>query len=431
MRVLASIWAVACVVACGDDLRVDDRAGGDITVDDRSRLAYSHTAPGLSEEDIGHHHAGEGQFDFQWELPELGPLFNNFQCVGCHGGNGRGLAQIGAGSASESLIRVSLAADSGAPAGDPGGPVPVPGFGLQLQDHASIGTPEVDVVLSYVEHPGTFGDGDGFSLREPVLDVTLPDGTPFRADALRSFRQAPAIFGLGLLEAVPAEDIMALADPDDADGDGIHGIANIVWDVRAQATAVGRFGVKANVPTIEQQTAGAFAGDLGVTNPLFPDDTGATEIGGDALDAAQFFVATLGVPAPEGTGGRGRQLFDDMHCTGCHVDTLHTGDHPIAVVANQTIHPFTDLLVHDMGDGLADGRPDFLADGNSWRTAPLWGLGLVQVVNPQATYLHDGRARSVEEAILWHGGEAEAAKEAFRTASRDDRLAVLAFLNSL
>jgi CxxC motif-containing protein (DUF1111 family) len=425
--------AAALAGACGDNFTVDDAAGGDITVDNRTATAFSQPAPGLTQDQQGQHHAGEGQFEFQWQLPELGPLYNNVQCSGCHTGDGRGLAQIGTGSASQGLVRVSLAAGQGSSL-VPGGPVPVPGFGLQLQDHAVSGVQEVNIAQTFTETAGTFGDGSGFSLRTPDIDIKTPDGNEFRSDALRSYRNAPAVFGLGLLEAVPAADIMALADPGDADGDGIRGVANQVWSVQANATMLGRFGRKANVPTVVEQVAGAFANDLGVTNPIFPDADGNTEVGGDALTAAEFFVETLAVPAPApltGDAGHGQELFEQFQCASCHVETLHTGDSDISVLANQTIHPYTDLLVHDMGDGLADNRPDFQADGQSWRTAPLWGLGLVQTVQPQATFLHDGRARTIEEAILWHGGEAMAARESYRNASRDDRLALLAFLSSL
>jgi CxxC motif-containing protein (DUF1111 family) len=432
------VIAILAVAACGDNVAIDDRAGGALTVDDRTRTAFTHPAPGLGVDDLGRHHAGAGQFDFDWNLPILGPLYNNTGCIECHGGNGRGLSLIGPAASSDSqgmilprsqsLIRVSLA--TGMPV-VPGGDVPVPGFGLQLRDHAIIGSQQVDVALAWVTHDEMFGDGDVVTLRAPALDVRLPDGSTFRGDALQSYRQAPAVFGLGLLEAVPAETIRALADPDDRDGDGIRGHANEVWDPKAQAMALGRFGAKANVPTIEAQVAGAFANDIGVTNPLFPDATGATEIGGDALDNTQFFVATLGVPAPT-PAGAGRARFDDFQCATCHVPTLETGgDHPIELLRNQTIHPYTDLLLHDLGDGLADHRPDFAASGQEWRTAPLWGLGVVQVVSPGAGFLHDGRARTIEEAILWHGGEAAAAREAYRTATRADRLAVLQFLESL
>jgi CxxC motif-containing protein (DUF1111 family) len=426
------VLVVAALVACGSRHRaIDMRPGGDITVADRTKTAYTHAAPGLTTDQVGKHIAGQGQFNFEWESPLLGPEFNNTHCIGCHAGDGRGESQIGTGSASQALLRVSLG--SGTPM-FPGGPVPVPSFGLQLHDHAIDAVQQVNITQRWTDKPGAFGDGTAFTLRKPDLDVRLPDGSEFRPDALRSYRQAPAVFGLGLLEAVPAAAIIALADPSVIKPDGIRGVANMVWSVEQKKPMLGRFGQKANVPTIVEQVAGAFRNDIGLTNPFFPEANGNTEIGGDALTNVMFFVATEGVPAPaplEGDAGHGSELFEQYHCSVCHVTTLVTGDSPLAVLANQTIHPYTDMLVHQMGSGLADGRPDFLADGQSFRTTPLWGLGLVQVVSPQATFLHDGRARTIEEAILWHGGEADAAKEAYRNASRADRAALIDFLSSL
>ena len=431
--IIACVLCIPLASACGDNVAVeDDRAGGAATVVDRTATAYTHPVDGLDPDTLARTHAGDGQFEFVWNLPQLGPLFNNTACVNCHTGNGRGLDQIGDGLAgSQGLVRVSLA--SGTPE-VPGGPVPVPGFGLQLQDHAVLGAQEVNIVQAWTEQAGAFADGSAFSLRAPALDVRTPDGQPFRDDALRSYRQPPAVFGLGLLAAVPGDAILASEDPTDADGDGISGHANLVWDVATSATVVGRFGAKANQSTLGQQIAGAFANDIGVTNTMFPDATGATEVGDTAVGSVAIFLTTLAVPAPvpatQGTRA-GRQQFDTLGCAGCHAPTLVTGDSPIAALANQTIHPYTDLLLHDLGDGLADGRPDFLATGSEWRTAPLWGLGLVQVVSPHAGFLHDGRARTIEEAVLWHGGEAAAARDAFRALGKPERDALLTFLSAL
>jgi CxxC motif-containing protein (DUF1111 family) len=359
-------------------------------------------------------------------------LFNNIACVGCHGGNGRGLSVIGGGMmVSQGLVRVSTLDGDG---GEPGGPVPLPDFGTQLQDHAVTGLPEVRVTLTWQESPVEYGDGELVALRRPSLDVRTPDGAYLPGSTRMSYRIGPAIIGLGLLEAVPESTLQALADPDDADGDGISGRINMVWDVEQGATVVGRFGWKANTSTIHLQVAGAFNNDIGVSSAVFPEVDGVRDLADMQLADATFFTSTVGVPAAgarDGDAMLGRALFRDFGCASCHIPTLETGPHPIAEVANQTIHPYTDLLLHDMGDGLTDGRPDFLAEGVEWRTPALWGIGLAQVVSPMATFLHDGRARTLDEAILWHGGEAESAREAFRTASRDDRIALVAFLQSL
>jgi CxxC motif-containing protein (DUF1111 family) len=436
-RVLAAATAIGCAVApgCGDNLTGDDelRQGGAQTVDDRTRDAFTHPLPGLSTEEQVQHRLGRGPFVFAWVPPQLGPLFNHDACVACHAGNGRGLSQIGPSAfGSQALVRVSL--PDGIPA-VPGGPVPVPSFGTQLQDHAVGQLPEVRVTLSWVERVEVYGDGEQITLREPRVEITQATSESLPGAFDRSYRQAPAVFGLGLLEAIDDDTLRALEDPDDVDGDGISGRANQVWDVTLGATRIGRFGHKASVATLLEQTAGAFANDIGLTNHLFPEPDGMTELGRVQLDQASYFVATLAVPAAarrDQAAARGRELFDGFGCAGCHVPTLITGDtHPIVQLRGQVIHPYTDLLLHDVGDALDDARRDFLAKGVEWRTPPLWGLGLATTVAAEATLLHDGRARTVAEAILWHGGEARGAREAFRLASRRDREAVLAFLATL
>jgi CxxC motif-containing protein (DUF1111 family) len=262
----------------------------------------------------------------------------------------------------------------------------------------------------------------------------LPDGSDLPPDVQLSYRQAPGVFGLGLLEAVPADALEALADPDDADGDGISGRVNRVWDRARQAAVIGRFGHKATEPTLRQQAAAAFATDMGLSNQLFPEPDGMRDVADAQFEQALFFVSTIGVPAAapqDAAARRGRGLFDDFGCATCHVPTLVTGDHAIPQLAHQTIHPYTDLLLHDVGDLLTDARRDFLAEGVEWRTPPLWGLGVVQTVAADATFLHDGRARTFAEAILWHGGEARAAREAFRLAPKQQRDALIGFLQTL
>ncbi|MEJ7597023.1 MAG: di-heme oxidoredictase family protein [Kofleriaceae bacterium] len=433
MRWMSLVCVGACLGACGDDEPEEQRQGGDATIDDRTELAFTHQLPGLTEDQQFQHTLGRGPFAFVWTPPQLGPSFNHASCVGCHRNNGRGESQIGPSvTGSQSLIRVSL--ETGTPE-FPGGAVPVPGFGTQLQDHATVGLPEVTVTLTWLDDTQViYGDGEIVMLRTARLAIVRPNGDPLPTGIDTSYRQAPPLVGLGLLEAIPDEALHELADPDDLDGDGVSGRVNLAWDVGSQSTRVGRFGHKASLPRLVEQTAAAFVSDMGLTNLIFPEPDGMRDVNDDQLAQTAFHISTLGVPAQAPRGDRaqrGRGLFGDMGCATCHVATLHTGDHAVAQLANQTIHPYTDLLLHDMGDELTDARGDYLATGQEWRTPPLWGIGLVQVVAPGATFLHDGRARTLDEAILWHGGEAEPMREAFRTASRGDREALIAFLMTL
>jgi CxxC motif-containing protein (DUF1111 family) len=326
---------------------------------------------------------------------------------------------------------------------------PLPAYGDQLEDRAILGVePEGRAIIEYEELAGTYGDGTPYTLLAPqVRFVDLAYGS--LNDALVSARVAPAVIGLGLLEAVPVATLEALADPDDADGDGISGRINWLIDYQGKRAA-GRFGWKANVATLAEQSAGAAVGDIGITTSISPHQN-CPEVQRSCRDAAAeaepemsdsfferlvIYVHALAVPQARGLDRevvrRGEQAFRRFGCAACHLPTLTTGaDAALPELADQTFHPFTDLLVHDMGEGLADHRPDGSASGGEWRTPPLWGLGLIETVNGHDRLLHDGRARGPAEAILWHGGEAEAAREAFRTAPAAERDALIAFLEAL
>ena len=287
-------------------------------------------------------------------------------------------------------------------------------------------------------------------MRKPTYRIDGLGYGPLPPDIMISPRIAPALIGLGLLEAISEQDILAHADPDDRDGDGISGRPNRVWDRRAGTLKLGRFGWKAGEPTVEQQSASAFLADMGITSSLFPDEPcalaqqtcrdapegGAPEIDDLRLGWVVSYSRTLGVPQRRDLGDpevqRGKLLFASAKCASCHVDTYRTSSFaPIPELGDQVIHPYTDLLLHDMGGGLADHRPDFDASGTEWRTPPLWGLGLIQTVNKHDELLHDGRARGPAEAILWHDGEAAASRWAFVAMSIDDRRALVRFLSSL
>ena len=376
----------------------------------------------------------------------LGPVFNRVSCSGCHLLDGRGRPPETEGAPMLSmLVRLSVPGRSAT-----GGPLAHPAYGDQLNDRAILGVPaEGRAVISYEEIAGEYDDGEPYSLRQPTVRFEDLAFGPLGDDILISPRVAPAVIGLGLLEAVPEALILALADPEDLDGDGISGRPNRVWDEAAGTVALGRFGWKANAPNLRQQNAGAAVGDIGITSPMFPDDNcapgqvrcadaaihGGPELSESFLDRMTLYTQVLAVPdrrdALDPAVNRGEALFRAAGCAECHMPTLVTGDHPVAALSGQTIHPFTDLLLHDMGDGLADGRPDFLAGGREWRTPPLWGIGLVETVNGHSNFLHDGRARNLAEAILWHGGEADTARSAFVAMPKADREALLTFLSSL
>ncbi|MGF1496182.1 MAG: di-heme oxidoredictase family protein [Elainellaceae cyanobacterium] len=424
------------------------QAGGDTTVQNRSSRAYEQPAPNLNEHWSDRHAVGDLAFEAAFVTapanvnPGLGPLFNGTACAACHIKNGRGMPEKG-----QRVVRVSLvtpgedslpadhrfAMEAMAPNGNV---LAVPGIGTQVQEQGVYGyAPEAVVQVEWQEFPGTYGDGTAYTLRSPHLTLSRWDGTPLSEDVVFSNRIPQPVFGTGLLEAVPEAEILERADPEDGDGDGISGRTNRVWDVVKQREALGRFGWKANTPNLLQQSASAYINDMGVTNPLFPAMDGSEDIDMPVLEAATIYVQTLGVPARTMLDNpqvqRGEELFDQANCAACHVAELRTGDHEIPALVNQTLHPYTDLLLHDLGPELADNRPDFQADGTEWRTPPLWGVGLAQTVLPYSGYLHDGRARTLEEAILWHGGEAEASKEAFRTMAAGDRAALVQFLRSL
>lgn len=448
-----SMMLLAC--GCGESV-VDSNArlsGGSSTVFDSTRDAYSQPSPALVGARRDAFFVGNSTFNRNWVtapassegIDGLGPTFNATSCSACHLKDGRGHPPGPDEPALSLLVRLSVPGIDGH-----GGPLGEPRYGGQLQNASILGVPTEGVVhLRYDDVPGTYGDGTPYVLRRPNITFSdLAFGT-MAENVQLSARVAPANFGLGLLEAVPEDQLLALADPNDADGDGISGRPNRVWDEAAGAARLGRFGWKANQPSIRQQTLGALLGDLGITSALFPDENcptpqrectaapngGAPEIDEQKIASLVFYGQTLAVPARRDIDDpevqRGQVLFTELGCASCHTPQLTTGPYEVSELVGQTISPFTDLLLHDLGAELADGRPDYLATGQEWRTAPLWGLGLVHTVSGHQELLHDGRARGVAEAILWHGGEAEHSREAFRLSSAGDRAALARFLNSL
>ncbi len=398
----------------------------------------------------------------------LGPLFNARACSTCHVRGGGGRPPL---TPQEPMVSLTLRLSI--PGADPHlGVAPEPTYGDQLQilgtaltkkaglspgddapeGHGPVGEGFGEV--AYKTRHGQYADGDAWELRVPRYSIRDLAYGPLHGDTLLSPRLAPALLGAGLLEAIPEEVVTEMADPEDMDGDGISGRVNRVWD-RAQLQVVpGRFGWKASQPNLLQQAAAAFRNDIGITNTLYPSESCTAaqrscrrarngrgpgtphEISDDLLASTTYFLRFLAIPGRRNAQGtevlEGRHLFRQVGCAACHVPRHVTGELAgFPELSNQIIWPYTDLLLHDMGDGLADGRREFDARGREWRTPPLWGLGWGKRVTGHESYLHDGRARSLSEAILWHGGEAQAAQLVFLNLSRGERQALVAFLESL
>ncbi|MXW40903.1 MAG: thiol oxidoreductase [Synechococcus sp. SB0668_bin_15] len=438
LLVLASVVLVALlVVVQHPSLAVDSQlAAGALTVFNRTSAAFEKPASNLTPEEIARHDVGDPLFE-RSHIPlathqdaGLGPLFNANSCVACHVRNGRGAPVPGV-----SLVRVALQ--------EAGGTTPVPDWEWQVQDHAIFGhQPEATMDLTWHEEPQA---SDEPPLQKVHVGLIRPNGEAVADSEMnRSLRTAPPLIGLGLLEAVPDQAILSHADPDDQDGDGISGRAVVLRDEHGQQT-LGRFGWKAGTATVQEQTAEAYLNDMGLTTAADPETNRTAEgqpadITQDELTAVTFYSQSLGAPAAKRRGqdplvSKGSALFGDLHCATCHVPSHETSTDPNAVVAairSQTIWPYTDLLVHDMGSGLDDGVAEHgYTSSAEWRTAPLWGLGLTHRVNGKAGYLHDGRARTVDEAIRWHGGEAEGAKENYLALAPRDRQSLLDWLQGL
>lgn len=463
---------IAAVTAAPEDfsapLAFEENSGGAGTV--RARMtpdAFSQPMENLSFAEELDFRVGNGLFRRIWVSPPastiasdgLGPLFNARSCQRCHLKDGRGHPPEGPDDTAVSMfLRISI----------PGGPLPEiaeyiatqadPNYGTQMQDFSLPGhAAEHELQITYEEIEVPLSDGEVAHLRQPTYTAGELGYGPLHPEAMLSPRIAPQMIGMGLLEAIPVEDILANADPLDLDGDGISGRPQVVWSSVYDAPMLGRFGHKAGNPTVMEQSAGAFAGDIGISNPLHPDGWGectaaqtacrAALHGGDVeqdgleidtvgLDLVVFYSQHLAVPARRDVDHpevlRGREMFHAVGCTSCHQPAFVTHRQEGAPSTSfQLIWPYTDLLLHDMGEGLADHRPEARATGREWRTAPLWGIGMTEVVSGHTLFLHDGRARSLLEAVLWHGGEAQAARDAVVEMPSEDRAALIAFLESL
>jgi CxxC motif-containing protein (DUF1111 family) len=448
----------------------EENPAGSATVRARSDdEAFSQHSANLSFEQELEFKLGNGLFKKIWVFSPastlasdgLGPLYNARSCQRCHVKDGRGEVPEDPQYRSSSMfLRISIPGEIPAPlqeVTDYIATAPEPTYGGQLQDFSPPGlAPEYRFRVSYSPKTIALAGGETVELRVPTYQAGELGYGPLHPEAMLSPRMAPPMIGLGMLEAISTADLLANVDEEDRDGDGISGRANLTWSPEFDQVMLGRFGYKAGTATIHQQSAAAFSGDIGISTPLFPAPAGdctaaqtgclaaphgdgdirGTEIDQANMDLVTFYSRNLAVPArrdiavPEVL--RGKEVFYSSGCTSCHRPkfvTQRLADRPEN--SFQLIWPYSDLLLHDMGEGLADNRPEGRATGREWRTAPLWGIGLTKQVNPQATYLHDGRARTLLEAILWHGGEALPARDRVVALPPADRAALIRFLESL
>ncbi|WP_372437499.1 di-heme oxidoredictase family protein [Pseudomonas chlororaphis subsp. aureofaciens] len=467
----STLFMALSLSACDDAPRFtqaepgEARSGGEATVRKSDQNAFSMPSANLSPTRRLDFSVGNSFFRSPWVIAPstttardgLGPLFNTNGCQNCHIKDGRGHPPTpDSDNAVSMLVRLSIPNEPAyAKIIEQLGIVPEPVYGGQFQDMAVPGVaPEGKVRVEYEPLTLRFKDGSEVELRKPKLQITQLGYGPMHPDTRFSARVAPPMIGLGLLEAIPEAAILANAQAQAKAGNGIAGRPNRVWDDAQQKTVLGRFGWKAGQPNLNQQNVHAFSGDMGLTTSLRPFDDctdaqtackqapngngpdGEPEVSDNILRLVLFYSRNLGVPARRDVGSpqvlAGKNLFYQAGCQSCHTPQFTTAaDAAEPELANQVIRPYSDLLLHDMGEGLADNRSEFQAGGRDWRTPPLWGIGLTQTVSGHTQFLHDGRARNLLEAVLWHGGEAQAAQQQVLSFNAEQRAALLAFLNSL
>jgi len=443
------------------------QAGAATTIEIPDRKAFSHFSANLDPDAEMRFRLGNALFRKLWvPAPSstqasdgLGPFYNARSCEDCHKDDGRGRPPEGQTDATSMFLRLARTAeaDKQALAAHLGLNIPDPRYGKQLQDKAIAGmAAEGRMAIAYTEMPFTFPDGSVASLRKPTYSATDLRFGPLDSDTTLSPRMAPAMIGLGLIEAIADSDLRSLADPGDRDGDGISGRLQELRDADGKKH-VGRFGWKGENFSIRDQSALALAGDMGISTPDQPFAAGdCTQAQKDCLDASDgeqarlgkgeapdpvlslitFYSQNLAVPARRKASFdetlAGKKLFYDSGCIRCHQPKYVTRqDWPDKALGFQLIWPYSDFLLHDMGDGLTDGQTVGAASGKEWRTPPLWGIGLTGTVSGHAFFLHDGRARTLEEAILWHGGEAAQARDNYVALEKADRNTLISFLESL
>ncbi|MEM9078810.1 MAG: di-heme oxidoredictase family protein [Bacteroidota bacterium] len=422
-------------------------------INSQSSNAFGFEVKGLTFKEKAHFATGNSLFNQSWVSSPasttardgLGPTFNARACASCHFKDGRGKPILIGEKTNGFLMRVS---QKGTDEND--GPLGLQNYGTQIQDQSNRGIPiEAKISVTYDTITGAYPDGKPYVLFKPIY-IFENENFGKIEKVMTSPRVAQQTIGMGFISALPDSEILKLVDENDENGDGISGRPNYVWNHETGEKDLGKYGWKANAPTLKTQIASAFHGDMGLTSPIFPKNDcpspqkdcdqapngGEPEVTEKQLKRVLFYQASLAVPNRRNVKNekvlKGKVLFNQLNCIGCHAINQVTGKFPLnPLLEDITIKPYSDFLLHDMGEELADNRPDFEANGKEWRTQPLWGIGLIPTVNRHTYFLHDGRARSIEEAILWHGGEAEKSKKKFMRLPEKEREQLLAFINSL
>lgn len=460
--ITSAVQAVPDISPVTVPLTVPKAIGGATSVNKSDANAFSLPSANMSFERRMDFSTGNSFFRNPWVIAPastgardgLGPIFNTNGCQNCHIKDGRGhLPKADEANMVSVLVRVSVPPQSKEDWEQvhQHGVIPDPVYGDQIQDFAIPGAqPEARIQLDYERHTVTLGDGETVELVKPVVKLSdFAYGKP-HPELSTSLRLAPQVIGLGLLEAIPEQALRDLVQQQAKKDGPVSGKLNRVWDAEKGEYGVGRFGWKAEQPTLKQQNAAAFNGDIGITSTLLPQEPctakqpvcdnrpngGNPEISDKLLDLVTFYSRNLAVPVRRNVETnavkQGQALFTSVGCIDCHHAPFTAAKiDGYDEQAGQTFYPFTDLLLHDMGEGLSDQRPVFQASGSEWRTPPLWGIGLTREVSGEEHYLHDGRARSLLEAILWHGGEAQSSRDAVVTMKKAERDALIAFLESL
>lgn len=453
-KISLTLATLLCVVGCSSDTQIDSIPSESITVEFTKSLnkdAFSKPIQLTTNDAIDKHILGKSFFTIPWvQAPAsttardgLGPLFSANTCVHCHPHNSAGIATDKNGEITRSLVmRLSIPSTHNTTVAK-NGFMPEPNYGGQFSINGTSDTPaEGNVHLNYKAITGFYADGSMYSLQEPTYTLSNLQYGNLHPKTNIAPRIGLALIGLGALESIKQSDILKNEDIEDTNKDGISGKANWVYSYETNRTELGRFAWKAAAPSVLQQSANAAHNDMGLSNPLFKSHNctdsqkeclkaslnidNQLDLPQKRLEAISYYLKTLKIPKRRIGKNffKGESVFNKLGCVKCHTQNF-------TIAGGQTIYPYSDLLLHDMGEALSDGHTMFKANENEFRTPPLWGLGLYKKMTSKISLLHDGRARNVAEAILWHGGEAQSQKEAFTQLSKKQREYLIEFINSI